>query len=366
MIDPGQHFATTLKSQTTRMGRFWLSIAAILGLLVAEVAFLTPFVEFSSGAMTYVASPWVCSGLMFTLVAFLLLAGRPTRLAGSAAFPGQARWAALRLPGHGILYLVFVAYTFRLAGAASPLPDALAPLVWLLLAAGVGLTAFLTFLPLRLLVSWVNAARGKVLAAAALGAAYVVLGPLAQSLWPRLQGPAVALDRLLLGWTYEVSAAGSTADGSAALQGNRHLVLVTPGCSELDALAAFWLMGGALVCSRWRDLSRGWTLLALVLGTSLLYVLNAVRLYGLVVVANLVSGKACVALGHSRIGSLLFLGVTTAVLAGVSRWCLRKTPTGESLSEKLIPVATGGSPVTFSQRKATGEPPVATVEASCL
>src|SRR5262249_54909273 len=94
-----------------------------------------------------------------------------------------------------------------------------------------------------------------------------------------------------------------------------------PQCSELEALLALWLLGGVVVLSRWGAVHKVGLLLVLLAGTALVYLLLAVRLYGLVVAGIVFSPQTCVALAHSRIGTLFFLGVAALVLATGCRWC---------------------------------------------
>jgi exosortase/archaeosortase family protein len=61
--------------------------------------------------------------------------------------------------------------------------------------------------------------------------------------------------------------------------------------------------------------------LVVLLGTVLVYLLNAVRIYGLVVAGTLLSPRASVSLAHSRISGIGFLGVMVLLLAGTSGWC---------------------------------------------
>src|SRR5207253_2277361 len=82
---------------------------------------------------------------------------------------------------------------------------------------------------------------------------------------------------------------------------------VTPQCSELESLAALWILGGAIVLARWRELSKARVAIALLLGTGVLYLLLATRLYGLVVAGIEISPKVCVDLAHSRIGNIRFI-----------------------------------------------------------
>jgi exosortase/archaeosortase family protein len=90
---------------------------------------------------------------------------------------------------------------------------------------------------------------------------------------------------------------------------------VTPECSEQEALASFWLLAGLTLWGRWREVRKGLLLLLVLPGTLPLYFLNAARIYGLVVVGTCWSPRACVSLAHSRIGGMLFLGITAALLS---------------------------------------------------
>lgn len=285
-------------------------------LLAAEVGALTPFVEFSAGPIQHVANARVCAALLLGLVAFLFLAGGEVGrqpLPADRGRPGSApAWLAANLA----LYALFFLFNVRLVdGLASRLPSWVVVPAWLLLAAAVGLTAFLTFFPLRLLCSWAWRCRTRALLAAALGGCLALVTPWVQGLWPRLAGPALALDRSLLARTYGEGISGQTGDGVPVVGTRRLLLRVTPGCSELDALPAFWLLAVAALCARWREMGKVRLALALLLGTALLYLLNAARLYGLVVVGTLLSPKVAVSLAHSRLGGALFLGVAAALLS---------------------------------------------------
>src|SRR6266542_3162033 len=118
----------------------WLRLIAPLLVLLLEVAALTPFVEFRSGAIAEVASARVCAGLVFALVAFLLLAGRQARLPGHLSNAARGRGTALWLAVHLGVYAGFFLFTL---GLGRPGRVALAPwlaaALWVLLALGVAL-----------------------------------------------------------------------------------------------------------------------------------------------------------------------------------------------------------------------------------
>ena len=72
------------------------------------------------------------------------------------------------------------------------------------------------------------------------------------------------------------------------------------------------------------------------LGTGLLYLLMAVRLYGLVVLGTQLGPRAAVDLAHSRLGGILFLGVSVALVVVMSRWCRVSTVLDEPQSSRPV------------------------------
>jgi exosortase/archaeosortase family protein len=312
--------------------RFWPRALGGLLLLAAEVGALTPFVEFSSGPIQHVANARVCAALLFALVAFLFLAGGATGRQfppAGASRPGRAlAWLSANLA----LYAVFFLYNVGLEGGLGRwLPPSVAVPAWLLLAGAAGLTSFLAFFPPRLLWSWAWRCRTKALLAAALGGCLALITAWVQGLWPRVAGPTLSLDRVLLARTYGQAVSGQTWDGVPVVGTRRLLLLVTPGCSEMDALAAFWLLAAAVLCARWREVRKVRLALVLPLGTALLYLLNVARIYGLAVVGTSVSPKVCVSLAHSRIGGALFLAVTAVLLSFTLR--PRRSPALPTVAE---------------------------------
>ncbi len=302
----------------------WLRRIGPLVVLAGEIGVLTPFVEFTNGPMKYLANARICAGLLFALVVFLFLSSRQR---GPLDLPRPAThrwplWMALHLG----LYLVFCLFSRQLARTGLPTVSSwLAGGAWVLLAVSVGLTAFLMFLPAQPLRRWALDNRGPATVALGLGLGFALLIPYAQGLWPQLHGPALVLDRFLLEKTYGEALAGTSTEGYPVLGNRRLLVQVTPECSELDALAALWILAGAVVVSRWAELRKGRVALALLAGSAVLYLLLAVRLYGLVVAGIEVSPGVCVALAHSRLGNIAFLGFAAALVAGCCRWCRRHT-----------------------------------------
>src|SRR5262249_10004690 len=107
-------------------------------LLLAEVAVLTPFAEFSRGPMAVAADGRICSGLLFSLVvlAFLLRQRGAEARAMTGSFRGRT---ACCLLVHLACYLVFFVWTQALSDQASPESTATTvALIWVLAAAVVG------------------------------------------------------------------------------------------------------------------------------------------------------------------------------------------------------------------------------------
>jgi exosortase/archaeosortase family protein len=314
---------------------FRTGLAGPLLLLLAEVGALTPFVEFSRGPMALVADGRVCSGLLFSLVVLALLVtprgtdgARPT-----TATPTHPRRTARRLALHLGIYLGFVVWTVELSRHASPesVPVAIA-LGWLLVAATVGGTAFLVFFRLRELGAWVMGSRLPLAVALGCGASLVLVTPWVQGLWARVCPPALAITQTLLRWTFGEGLVGMTAEGIPLLGTRRLVLFVTPQCSELEAIPALWLLGGAVTAVHWREWSRVRVAGALLVGTAVLYLLLAVRLYGLVVAGIEISPKVAVGLAHSRVGDIVFFGLAAAFVSGCVRGC-RLPVTGPAPAE---------------------------------
>jgi exosortase/archaeosortase family protein len=298
----------------TARGPSWARLVGPLVLLCVEVAALTPFAEFTAGPMQFLADARLCSGLLFAAVAFFLLAGGRLRRDQAGEVGSRLRgavWLAVNLGLYAALFWVTLRLTAN-GGRGTPL---WAAGVWGLLAAGVGLSAALVFLRPRILGTWLGRYHLEILVALGLGAALVPAASLARKLWTRLDGPAVALDRQLLEWTYGEGLLGRTPDGCPVVGTRRLLVKVTPQCAELETIPAFWLLGVGLLCGRWRAVGKVRWVVVLVLGTVGLYLLNAVRLFGLVVLGIQASPEVCVSLAHSRVGGICLVGIALVFLS---------------------------------------------------
>ena len=291
-------------------GRFRVVSPAVL--LALEAAALTPFVEFARGPMAYLASGRVCAALLVALTALCLLMKQSQRspLYRDKSPRADRLWALLHLAALG----VFVLLTLRLQRAEADGTGISEAALWAVLALAVTVTAFLACNGVtpdgskpRLPVSWG-------FAALVLGGAFALTVPPVQACWPSVCGPAMVIDRELTAPDLRRGAERSGAAGYPIIGTRRARLLVTPQCSEIEAILAFWLLCGAALATRLADVRPWRAAVVAVVGAAFLYVLNAVRIYGLVVVANQVSPEMCVRLAHSRVSQLAFL-ILTALLA---------------------------------------------------
>src|SRR5262249_53215297 len=170
--------------------------------------------------LAVVANARVCAGLLFALVVFLFVAGGTLQELGLAEACSR-RQSLVGLTGNLGLYGLFFWLTLHLAknGGHVVAPWA-ATALWALLALGIGATALLVFVPLRVPVLRVGRLWMAGAAALGLGLAFALLIPWAQSYWPRWHGPALALDRALLQWTYGEGLTGMSREGFPVI-GNR-------------------------------------------------------------------------------------------------------------------------------------------------
>jgi exosortase/archaeosortase family protein len=308
----------------------WPRFATGVVLLLAEVAALTPWVEFTAGPIQYLASARLCTGLLFAIVTLGFLTDGGFNPQGNKNPALESRWIPVRLMLNVFLYAGFFWFTLWLSRNPDP-ADSGWPLalLWLAWALGVGASCFLSFCSWSEL-AFVRKWPGRLLIACSVGVSLVALTPWIWNLWPWACQPAMRLDQLLLRWSPGEAVFGFNVDGFPVLGTPKLLLLITPQCSELDALLAFWLLCGTMMVARWRTLSLLRCIVVLAIGTVLLYFLMALRLYGLVALGLTVSPRAAVDLAHSRVGSIILLS-TAIALTWLMLHCCRR-PCTSSLS----------------------------------
>jgi exosortase/archaeosortase family protein len=302
----------------------WLRLPVLLPLTLwgIEVGLLSPQVEFKSGAMTYIAHPLTANLLFLATVLFLLLAGDRLRVRQRVQWSWHRwAWMAANLVGYGLLFLA----TLQLQDMpAQGKRFWLSAAAWAGLVMWVGVTAWLAFVPARRLVAWLSDSWEKAIGAGLLAFTLVLVTPEIRRLWYFIYEPIVGLTLKLLnlaGYT-ELVCYVSAGSGNPVFGSRDAVVLeVTPNCAEVESLAVFCLLGGALLVTGWRRIYRTRFCVVLLAGLGLLYFLNALRLYLLIdVAARLHDANVAVSLAHSRLSHVFFLALSLVILIGTRRW----------------------------------------------
>lgn len=296
-------------------------------IFLIEVGSITSFVELPDRPITVIANARLFSGVVVSLVAFVWLsadrAGRSGVMQARRRIVESLFWFCV----HVVLLQLFVVLTLRLGDTASGATWSRSlSVAWAVLACGVAVTVYLPFLSIASLVSYVRQSSPLALLALVPGIAMVVLTPHARRLWPLVHGPATEATRALLELYPGNSLGGVRDDGLPTVGAHKLLLLVTPHCSEMESILAFWLLAATLLVARWQRLMKLRYLAAIGLGTALLYCLNAGRLYLLVLMGLRFSANACVNIAHSRIGGILFLGISIGWLIVACRLSTRGEP----------------------------------------
>lgn len=316
--------STEPRAPSQQASKMRLRLGGPLAVLAVEVGVLTLCVECLHPPFAWLADSRVCTGLIFALAVFLALSEKVAASQAALQFQRSLLETGLWLLANLVLFAGFFLYTRRLAGASDTSFWAfLAMAFWVLQALAIGLTVFLAFLPMRVLFWWALKCWPRALVAVGLGALLALLTPWVQKLWFYVYGPVLRVSQFLLVKTYGEGLLGLTREGYPVVGIRRLLLIVTPQCSELESVAAFLLFGTTLILARRQELRKLRAASVLLIGTLLLYFLNAVRLYALIVVGLNSIGQMEVSLAHSRISQIVFLGIFGVLLLYSFRWCRR-------------------------------------------
>jgi exosortase/archaeosortase family protein len=312
--------------------------------LAGEIIFFTLLFEFKSGPMRLVANSIVLTGLVVGVIGFMMLAGQranPLALPRSRnSRSSTLTWACIHV---GCL-VGFYFLTQQIQAAASGATTGwLVSVFWLTVAAFVATSCLLTVFRLGAIVAYLRQSAFPLAGGAVVAALMILLTPATRELWLSTNGPALQLIVQLLEWFpgyANVAFLGS--DRPVPIVGTSNLPLViTQHCSEMETLLAYTLLGVLLMIAGGRRMMSFLFLAPFFVGFELLYVLNAVRLYLLLLMGHILvdtswaayAGRACVSLAHSRVGSFLLLSIAVLILL-----------VGERLSRREWVVATDGKP----------------------
>ncbi len=305
----------------------WLRLTVLLLLMALEIGALTAAVEFTTGPMSVVADSMFLIGAMVAGVGFMILVSTSY---AEWSFPGSHRRLSVSLAWlavHLTLFVIFFGYTLWLQGhdatGGGTWGHALA---WLGLAFGVAASAMLFVLPAACLISFVKHFWKQVWLAMLLAVVMIWLTPVARNTWTSVDGPAVDMVEALIAW-YPGDPYVRYLPDDRPVVGTRGMALVvTPHCSELEIILAFLLLSATMVLVYGSPLRSILFLAMLIVGIELLYFLNVLRLYFLVLFGVHWSPQVSVSLAHSRIGGIILLAAAVLILLVAERlMALRQT-----------------------------------------
>lgn len=340
------------------------TLAWPVGLLLLEATALTPFVEFSQGSMAWLANPFILTGGIVSVAAFMVIvmalnqsepsdrAAEPLDSTGAISYARMllSPWSHLRygwFAAHGLLYLVFFWWSISLHARAERVGvGTLRAALWLLLGVAVAVSIFRAFLPLKSLLAIASRHAWQVGVALAVGVAMVALTPVARDYWTSVNGPGLELLTILLN-VYPGDALVDLSRNRWPIIGTQRVsLLVTPACSELDSLLAFALLSGTYWAASAERLSAWKYVLGLALGLVGMYLLLVARLYFLVLIGEWTSNPfVAVKFAHSRLSTFALLLYTLGALCLVGNLAARATPAEpspeEQPSEELAAIEAG-------------------------
>ena len=151
----------------------------------------------------------------------------------------------------------------------------------------------------------------------AVGLAAWVVGPLVNELWNPLGGWTLGMVYWLLGLFFP----DAVCDPGNLLVGtSRFEIEVAPACSGFEGIGLVVILLAAYLWASRRELKYPRALLLLPLGICVIWMVNAMRITGLIILGTL--GQEDIALGgfHSEVGWLAFIAVSLGLIAMGHRW----------------------------------------------
>ena len=322
---PTLHRAAGFLRQTCLKRPVWFRLALASTVLVGEIAFFTLLFEFNTGPMRLVANSIVLTGVIVGAIGFAMVASQrrsPVELAHVDETRSRAWiWAGI----HFVVLLGFFFLTRRVqAGAGGATTGWGISFVWVAMAMIVGGSLWMSAFAPKQTFAYLRQSVGALIGAAIVAALMILLTPGARELWLVANGPALEIIRHLLEWfPGYASITFRGLDRPIPMVGTSNIPLVvTQHCSEMEAMLAYLLLGILLVVAGGRRMWSFYFLAPFLVGFEILYVLNALRLYLLLLMGHVMvdttwapyAGRACVSLAHSRVGNFVLLTIGVLIL----------------------------------------------------
>ena len=300
-----------------------------LMLLGVEILGLTPFVEFRSGPMMYLANAALLQSVVLGVVIYLTLRESITDETGSIenppAMPPSYVWrGALWSVLHMLLYLLCVMLTIWWNDVFRDHKDDWwnwgVPAAWTMLALGVAMSACRIVFTRKRFFKELYPQWPALLPAVVCVGLYACYLYYREEIWRYAYRPVMYLAMWIMMKVQGVSGLGIAADGLPIL-GNQHVRLkVTAYCDGLEAIAMFWLWWGAIAFYRRKEegFFGGW-FTRLFVGTIALWLLNTLRLDVLIWLGQWKGAWLSVRMVHSQWWAIGALCLSALVLLWLGR-----------------------------------------------
>ncbi len=296
-------------------------------LLAVEILAITPFVEFRTGLMSYVANAAVLQTAIIALIVSLSFR-QSAELADASANSAIARpdarsrlcWLAL----HAGLYAAFASLTIwwdrqQKMTEIHPLQIGVTA-IWIGLVLAVGYSALRIVFPRERLLRELRVAPEGIVVAVICASLYAGFLPYRDEVWRATYRPTMYLAFWVL-IELQGAAVLSLSSEGWPIFGNREVrLLVTPYCAGYESIVMFWLWWMALWQAYRIDVrdAECW-IYRLLVGTVLLLIVNALRMDVLVWLGQWRDPTLSVRVAHSQWWTIVALGLSALMLKNPAR-----------------------------------------------
>ncbi|MFN0195201.1 MAG: hypothetical protein ACKVT0_00520 [Planctomycetaceae bacterium] len=311
------------------------AIAVPTSLLAVEILAITPFVEFRSGLMSYVADAAVLQTAMIAVIVALSFRKLATGENKSASFSGTAQAAPPPTIGsiapanirstlswlviHAGLYALFAGLTIWWNQRQTLLDNDRLQIgvtaIWIGLVLSVGYSALRIIFTRERLLSELRIEPEGIAVAVICAALYAGFLPFRDEVWRATYRPTMYLAFWVMVQLQGAAVLSLSSEGWPIFGNPEVRLIVTPFCAGYEAIVMFWLWWLAL----WqayrldaRDAER-W-MYRLLAGTALLLIVNAFRMDALIWLGQWREPTLSVRVAHSQWWTIIALGLSALLL----------------------------------------------------
>ncbi len=302
-----------------------LLLAAALGseVLVASLTFDGAQIPESARGFLRVLRDWGAWGTRWSLAAAAIFAVfailKPHRQISALGALLRPRW----LVAHAVALTILATLTNAMYHGQPGVDSAVAGVSWVVLGLAVAISAAFAVMPPTAWLEW-RRETGTLWLQAAAGATLACwLGALSRHLWE----PATATTFQLVKALLSLVANQPVMEPARFLVGTKNFrVIISPECSGLEGMGLFLIFGLLWLILFRHEVRFPQAALLVPFGMVVLYLLNAIRITGIILIGH-IGFKDIAARGfHSQAGWIFFCAVAFAMLLGFRRipWIVRE------------------------------------------